>query len=394
MLFFVLFVMVYLFLIIFRRGIITVSLFFATFFTVCFHNSKYPEFGYLCAGLIMLQGIYYKYKENTPKEVLPEEDMVEPEFNLDVKTETVTGVIQDNEIKTTLTFDDYVGGGDIKRRLQMCVDLYRSYGDIPSHILLAGHGGMGKSYLAKVFASEMGVNFIEIAAENLKEKEDFYRIMSKVKDGTILFLEECHNIDKRIAETLLYSVMQDFYYIDDTDTRVNLPKFTIMGATTDRYKLEPSFKQRFWFNFDIQPYTHNEMARIIQYHSDSNIEVKNAEAIAQRSHSIPRVAIGHLKNIEMTAKATGKTVNVDMINREFEYMNIDHNGLDTFCVSTIKLLKSMGGKPVGINSLASSIGVSRNQFEGEIQPILLQHKLLAVTSRGRCLTKKGMEYII
>jgi Holliday junction resolvasome RuvABC ATP-dependent DNA helicase subunit len=267
---------------------------------------------------------------------------------------------------------------------------------MPEHFILSAKGGMGKTMLVKIFASKMGINFIEVPADQLKEDKDFFELMEKINDKTILFFEECQCLDKKILANHIYRLMEDNTYLRYNQI-IELPEICIIGATTDIEKFEPSFSSRFKAKIEIDDYTHEEMGKIIE--SRAIIEMKKSEQIkigieiAKRSFGIPRLAIGHLKSIEEIAILEDEYLSMNLVNSYFEEIGLDENGLNKKHLGVIKFFKRNENKPMSIKRLSIAMGFNRQKvFESEIELPMSSLGLIDSTSRGRCLTEIGLKY--
>lgn len=303
------------------------------------------------------------------------------------------------KINSGFDWEDFIGGGYAKKLLQRKVELYKKENIMPEHFILSAKGGMGKTTLVEIFASKMGIDFIEVPADQLKKNDDFFELIGKIKDDTILFFEECQCLDKDILVNHIYRLMEKNTIIKNNET-IKLPRICIIGATTDIDKFQEmnSFISRFKAKIEIEDYSNFEMGKIIENRaiidiSDSDKKQFGIE-IAKRSFGIPRIALGHLKSIEEIAMVENKKLSVSLVNKYFEEIGLDKNGLSKKHLRVIEFFKSNENKPMSIKRLSIAMGFNRTKvFESEIELPMSMMGLIDSTSRGRCLSAIGLKYL-
>ncbi len=308
----------------------------------------------------------------------------------------------DHRLENTIrpkTISDYIGQSALKESIQIGLDAAKSRNEALDHLLLYGPPGLGKTTLAMVIAQEMSAEIHITSAPALERPRDILGILMSMKPGSVLFIDEIHRLNK-VAEEILYPAMEDFA-LDRTIgkgegtkiLRVPLPRFTLIGATTKAGSLSGPLRDRFGLIYRLNFYSHEELADIVLRSAKIlNIEAsqEGALAIASRSRGTPRIANRLLRRVRdfMAVKKAGETlINDAMANEALDLFEIDHLGLDPTDRQLLKLIiENFSGGPVGLDTLASSLGEDPRTLEDVYEPYLLQAGLINRTPRGRTVT--------
>ena len=302
------------------------------------------------------------------------------------------------------TFDEYIGQSDVKENIRVFTKAAQMREKALDHVLLYGPPGLGKTTLANIIANELGVNIKSISGPAIEKSGDLAAVLSTLEPFDVLFIDEIHRIPKFVEE-ILYSAMEDFKLDiivgSDGQSRtinIDLPPFTLVGATTRAGDLSSPLRDRFGITCKLDYYTTDELTQIVQRTArvlDVTIEDDAAKIIASRSRKTPRIANRLLKRVSDFALVEGlSTINKDVVNRSLDRLKVDSYGLDhTDIEYLISLIERFNGGPVGIESIAASIGEEVTTIEDVIEPFLLQEGFIKRTSRGRQVTDKTYEYL-
>ena len=292
------------------------------------------------------------------------------------------------------TFDEYIGQSDVKENIRVFTKAAQMREKALDHVLLYGPPGLGKTTLANIIANELGVNIKSISGPAIEKSGDLAAVLSTLEPFDVLFIDEIHRIPKYVEE-ILYSAMEDFKLDiivgSDGQSRtinIDLPPFTLVGATTRAGDLSSPLRDRFGITCKLDYYTTEELTKIVQRTArvlDVNIEDDAAKIIASRSRKTPRIANRLLKRVSDFALVEGlSSINKDVVNRSLDRLKVDSYGLDhTDIEYLISLIERFNGGPVGIESIAASIGEEVTTIEDVIEPFLLQEGFIKRTSRGR-----------
>lgn len=316
----------------------------------------------------------------------------------------------DNEeqiIELTLrpqTFDDYVGQERLKKNLKLAIDAAKKRDEPIDHVLLYGPPGLGKTTMASVIANEMGVGLRVTAGPAIERAGDLASILTNLADGDILFIDEIHRLSRAVEE-VLYSAMEDFK-LDIVigkgpaarSVRLDLPKFTVIGATTRTGSLAAPLRDRFGHLYRLEFYTPEEITQIITRAArilNSEIKTESAQMLATRARLTPRIANRLLKRVRDYADVNGDGI-IDTVvtHGALEMMEIDEMGLDPADRSMLlSIIDNYGDNPVGLNTIAALTGDEMSTIEDFYEPYLMQIGFIERTPRGRKVTVKARRHV-
>lgn len=310
---------------------------------------------------------------------------------------------KDNNIRPS-SLEEYVGQSEIKENLNVFIKSSLMRGESLDHILLYGPPGLGKTTLAYIIANELGTNIKTASGPSIEKTGDLAAILSTLEEGDVLFIDEIHRIPRYIEE-VLYPAMEDFYLDivvgsegSSRNIKINLPHFTLVGATTRAGDLSSPLRDRFGIIAKLNYYTEEELYRIIKRTSrvlDTPITDDAARELARRSRGTPRIANRLFKRVRDFALVYGDgIINEDILTTSLDRLKVDKTGLDeTDRLLLTAIIERFNGGPVGLEALASSIGEEASTIEDVYEPYLLQHGYLKRTTRGRMVTDKTYEYL-
>ena len=299
-----------------------------------------------------------------------------------------------------VSLDEYVGQSEIKENLGVFIKSSVMRGETLDHILLYGPPGLGKTTLAHIIANELGSNIKTASGPTIEKSGDLAAILSTLEPNDVLFIDEIHRIPRYIEE-ILYSAMEDFKLDiiiggegQSRSIKIDLPPFTLVGATTRSGDLSSPLRDRFGIISKLEFYTDEELAMIVKRSSrvlKFNIDDDAALEIAIRSRKTPRIANRLLKRVSDFALVDGKDIiDLEITKKALERLKIDESGLDNADKDyLLSIINKFNGGPVGIESIASSIGEEVTTIEDVIEPFLLQEGYVKRTSRGRIVTTKA-----
>jgi Holliday junction DNA helicase RuvB len=303
-----------------------------------------------------------------------------------------------------LTFDDFIGQDHVKANLRVCVEAAKQRGEPLDHVLLYGPPGMGKTTLAFVVARELGVNIKVTSGPAIEKIGDLAAILTSLKDGDVLFVDEIHRLGKPVEEAL-YPAMEEFKFDiilgqgpGAKAIRLKLPRFTLIGATTRIGLLSEPLRARFGMILRLDYYNLEELEKIIIRASESlaiPLDPKGAREIAKRSRGTPRIALRLLKRVRDYAQVKGDGVISSEVARDaLDFMQIDQEGLDKMDRIILKtIIEKFGGGPVGIETICAALNEERDTIEEHHEPFLIQMGFLKRTPRGRVVTQKAFAYL-
>ena len=323
--------------------------------------------------------------------------------------EPTTGIaLNKDEIQfeTTLRpnkFDDYIGQDKTKRNLEIFIEAARMRGDALDHVLFYGPPGLGKTTLANIIAAEMDANIKSTSGPVIEKSGDLAAILTNLKKGDILFIDEIHRLSN-VVEEVLYAAMED-YNLDimigqgpsARSIKLELPPFTLVGATTRAGLLTSPLRDRFGVVHRLDYYSPKELETIVT-RSASILEIEidsyGASEIARRARGTPRIANRLLRRVRDYAqvKANG-IITKDVAEKSLEMMEVDHFGLDKMDHKLmLTLIEKFKGGPVGVESLAASISEEKDTIEDVLEPYLMQSGFIQRTPRGRVATETAYSH--
>lgn len=301
-------------------------------------------------------------------------------------------------------FDEYIGQTDVKENIKVFVKAAKLRNTSLDHVLLYGPPGLGKTTLSHIIANELGVNIKTASGPTIEKSGDLAAILSSLEPYDVLFIDEIHRIPKYIEE-ILYSAMEDFKLDiivgsegQSRNIKIDLPPFTLVGATTRAGDLSSPLRDRFGITCKLEYYKDEELTEIVKRSArvlDLKIEEEAAYTIAKRSRKTPRIANRLLKRVSDFALVNGlETIDKDITDKSLTKLKVDEYGLDNTDIEYLEsLINKFNGGPVGIESIAASIGEEVTTIEDVIEPFLLQEGFIKRTIRGRQVTDKTYEYL-
>lgn len=307
----------------------------------------------------------------------------------------------DNTIRPE-TISEYIGQSEVKENIKIFVEAAKIRNEALDHVLLYGPPGLGKTTLAFIIAHELGTNIKTASGPSIEKTGDLAAILSSLEPGDVLFIDEIHRMPRYIEE-VLYPAMEDFSLDiivgsegNTRNIKIDLPPFTLVGATTRAGDLSAPLRDRFGIISKLQFYTTEELCEIVKRTSrvlNMEIEEDAAYELARRSRGTPRIANRLFKRVRDFAlvKGNGK-IDLDITKEALTRLHIDELGLDkTDHDLLLAIINKFNGGPVGIEALSSSIGEEVTTIEDVYEPYLLQTGLLKRTTRGRMVTDKAYE---
>jgi Holliday junction DNA helicase RuvB len=323
------------------------------------------------------------------------------------RIQTPGALPEEDEVERSLRprrLDDFVGQEAVREQLAVSIEAAAARGDALDHVLLAGPPGLGKTSLAQIVAEELGVPFIQTAGPALERKGDVAAFLTALEPRAVFFVDEIHRLPRALEETF-YPAMEDgqlpITVGQGAGARVvtlDLPKFTLVGATTRAGLLSTPLRDRFGIQHRLEHYGSDDLGRIVTRSAallGIEIEQPGARAIAARSRGTPRVANRLLKRVRDYAEVRGDGIVTEAVAAHaLDLLQVDHEGLDRLDRELLRAICEMfGGGPVGLSTLAVAVGEEQDTVEDVYEPYLLQRGLIERTPRGRVATRRAWAHL-
>jgi Holliday junction DNA helicase RuvB len=302
------------------------------------------------------------------------------------------------------TIDEYIGQANSKGNLRIFMEAANKRNEALDHVLLYGPPGLGKTTLAHVIANEMHGNIKVVSGPSIEKTGDLAAVLSQIEEGDVLFIDEIHRLP-RIVEEMLYSAMEDYYInvvigkdAQARSIRLDLPAFTLVGATTRAGDLSAPLRDRFGITLKLEYYNEEELFRIITRTArvyDTGIEPLAAKELAKRSRGTPRIANRLFRRIrDFATLENDGVITLKTALNALDALQVDSSGLDNVDIKFLNgIIERFKGGPVGLEAVASAIGEEVMTLEDVSEPYLLQIGFINRTPRGRVATEKAYEHL-
>jgi len=334
-------------------------------------------------------------------------DIETTEFDFENRIMSTNYHAEDSDVDVSLrpkTLDEYIGQEKVKENLKIYIEAAKKRNDPLDHVLLYGPPGLGKTTLSNIIAAEMGVNIRITSGPAIEKQGDLAAILTNLNEGDVLFIDEIHRLSRSVEE-ILYPAMED-YALDiiigkgpaARSIRIDLPRFTLIGATTRAGQMTTPLRDRFGVILKLELYTPEELATIVRRNAGilgMDITDDGAIEIASRSRGTPRIANRLLKRVRDFAQVKGDgSINSEIANYALNRLEIDQLGLDNVDRKMLEtIIKYYDGGPVGLETLAATVGEEAITLEDMYEPYLMQIGFLNRTPRGRCVTRMAYEHL-
>jgi len=297
------------------------------------------------------------------------------------------------------SWDEYIGQEQIKRNLKIFIEASKRRGEALDHILFFGSPGLGKTTITNIIANEMGAEMKTTSAPMIEKSGDLAAILTNIEVGDILFIDEIHRLSPAIEE-ILYSAMEDFR-LDiiigsgpaAQTVRIDLPRFTLIGATTRVGMLSHPLRERFGMHFRMQFYSPEELAKIVKLASIKLNKMALDDAsleIAKRSRGTPRLALRLLRRVRDFAEVMGEEqISLQTAKYGLDQLGVNHLGFDEMDIKLLELLISAKGRPMGLSTISAILNEDEGTIEDVLEPYLLANGYIERTARGRVATEKS-----
>ena len=299
------------------------------------------------------------------------------------------------------SWDDYIGQEKIKKNLKVFIEASKKREEALDHILFYGPPGLGKTTISYLISNEMNTNIKITAGPMIEKSGDLAAILTNLEEGDILFIDEIHRLSPAVEE-ILYPAMED-YRLDiiigsgpaAQTVKIDLPRFTLIGATTRAGMLSNPLRERFGMHFRMQFYNHDELAKIVQIASDKldkHCQDDSAFEISTRSRGTPRVALRLLRRVRDFAEVENETsINLKRCKFALDELGVNETGFDEMDINLLELLVTNKGKPMGLSTIAAALSEDEGTIEDAIEPYLLANGYIERTARGRVASIKTYE---
>ena len=329
------------------------------------------------------------------------------EFDFENRIVTTSYTAEDGDVDASLRpkrLDEYIGQEKAKENLKVYIEAAKHRNEPLDHVLLYGPPGLGKTTLSNIIAAEMGVNIRITSGPAIEKQGDLAAILTNLNEGDVLFIDEIHRLSRSVEE-ILYPAMED-YALDiiigkgpsARSIRIDLPRFTLIGATTRAGQMTTPLRDRFGVVLKLELYSPEELATIVRRSAgilEMDITDDGAIEIASRSRGTPRIANRLLKRVRDFAQVKGDgKINSQIANYALDRLEIDRLGLDNVDRKMLEtIIRFYDGGPVGLETLAATVGEEAITLEDMYEPYLMQIGFLNRTPRGRCVTRMAYEHL-
>lgn len=313
----------------------------------------------------------------------------------------------DDEVSYEVTlrpssWDEYIGQEKIKKNLKVFIEASKKREEALDHILFFGPPGLGKTTIANIIASQMGANIKTTAAPMIEKAGDLAALLTNIEEGDILFIDEIHRMSPAIEE-ILYPAMEDFR-LDiiigsgpaAQTVKIDLPRFTLIGATTRAGMLSNPLRERFGMHFRMQFYTPEELAKIVTQASHKLHKIAHKDAafeVARRSRGTPRIALRLLKRVRDFAEVLDESeISLERAKYALDQLGVNNLGFDEQDIQLLELLVSAKNKPMGLSTIGAALSEDEGTIEDVLEPYLIANGYIERTARGRIATQKSYEH--